>query len=105
MTARTGDKGGLAPVAPTDPAGGDEMTDRRAFLWQAGGLAAVATQWLLAGPTTHHAPKVKRIIQLFMNGGASQMDLFDHKPALNRLHGKKFDPGAGVRVEGVTSVP
>src|SRR5437773_4039759 len=29
---------------------------------------------------THHPARARRVIQLFMNGGASQMDLFDHKP-------------------------
>jgi len=28
----------------------------------------------------HHPAKVKRVIQLFMNGGASPMDLWDYKP-------------------------
>jgi hypothetical protein len=40
-----------------------------------------------------------------MNGGVSQMDTFDYKPELEKRHGEKFDPGAGQRVEGVTSVP
>jgi hypothetical protein len=40
----------------------------------------------------HHTAKAKAVIQLFMNGGPSQMDLFDPKPVLNRLDGKPF-PG------------
>ena len=28
----------------------------------------------------HHPAKAKRVIQLFMNGGASQIDTFDYKP-------------------------
>ena len=56
-------------------------------------------------PLPHHPPKAKRVIQLFMNGGASQMDLFDHKPELFRRHGEVFQPGAGVRVEAATSEP
>ncbi|MDB6121157.1 MAG: hypothetical protein JWQ71_150 [Pedosphaera sp.] len=51
----------------------------------------------------HHRAKVKRVIQLFMNGGASQIDTFDYKPRLIKLSGGKFDPGA--RVEAVTSSP
>lgn len=58
----------------------------------------------LAGPP-HHPPKAKRVIQLFMNGGASQCDLFDYKPQLIARHGQKFDPGAGLRVEASISVP
>ena len=53
----------------------------------------------------HHPAKVRRVIQLFMNGGASQMDLFDYKPLLMQEGGKKFDPGEGVRVEAATSAP
>lgn len=40
----------------------------------------------------HHPARVKRIIQLFMNGGVSQMDTFDYKPELARLHGQKIGP-------------
>ncbi len=81
---------------------------RRDFLRQAGGLGFVAAQWLYATEgraATHHPAKAKRVIQLFMNGGASQMDLFDYKPELEKRHGQKFDPGGGVRVEAATSVP
>lgn len=40
----------------------------------------------------HHRAKVKRVIQLFMNGGASQIDTFDFKPELIRLHGQMIGP-------------
>ena len=40
------------------------------------------------GPGPHFAPKAKRCIYLFMEGGPSQMDLFDPKPKLNELDGK-----------------
>jgi hypothetical protein len=53
----------------------------------------------------HHAPRAKRVIQLFMNGGASQMDLFDYKPALFQRAGESFNPGSGDRVEAPTSEP
>ena len=53
----------------------------------------------------HHRAKVRRVIQLFMNGGASQCDLFDYKPALIERHGKPFDPGTGERVEASISTP
>ncbi|MGL4550289.1 MAG: DUF1501 domain-containing protein [Gemmataceae bacterium] len=78
---------------------------RRDFLLRAGGLGMVAARWLDAGAATHHPPKARRVIQLFMNGGASQCDLFDHKPALIKKAGQKFDPGEGFRVEAATSVP
>jgi hypothetical protein len=34
----------------------------------------------------HFAPKAKRLIYLFMNGGPSQMDLLDHKPDLSKRY-------------------
>src|SRR5258706_16360783 len=33
----------------------------------------------------HFAPKAKRLIYLFMNGGPSQMDLLDYKPGLQKI--------------------
>jgi len=36
----------------------------------------------------HFPPKAKRVIQLFMQGGPSQVDLFDPKPMLDKHHGK-----------------
>jgi hypothetical protein len=54
----------------------------------------------VANPTapkrTHHATPAKSVIFLFMEGGPSQMDLFDPKPELTRLAGqplpKSFKP-------------
>ena len=74
------------------------------------GLGGIALTSLMqrdafAAALPHHAPKAKRVIQLFMTGGASQCDLFDYKPQLIARHGQKFDPGSGVRVEATVSVP
>ncbi len=41
---------------------------------------------------THHPARANAVIHLFMNGGPSQMDLFDPKPALEKYAGKSF-PG------------
>ena len=41
---------------------------------------------------THHPASATSVIQLFMNGGPSQMDLFDPKPVLNRMDGQPY-PG------------
>jgi hypothetical protein len=41
----------------------------------------------------HHRAKVKRVVQLFMNGGVSQVDTFDYRPELERQHGKNVDFG------------
>ena len=38
----------------------------------------------------HFAPKVKRVIYLYMDGAPSQVDTFDPKPRLDREHGKPF---------------
>lgn len=44
----------------------------------------------------HFNPRAKSVIHLFMNGGPSQMDLFDPKPELDRHHGKSmFEKIAG----------
>ena len=43
-----------------------------------------------------HEPRARAVIHLFMNGGPSQMDLFDPKEELDRNHGKAyFDKIAG----------
>jgi len=83
------------------------LHSRRDFLWQAGGgMAGIALSQLLTRDAfgeipvprphfnggLHHPARVKRIIQLFMNGGVSQMDTFDYKPELERLHGQKLGP-------------
>src|SRR5216117_3511117 len=98
---------------------------RREFLWRlGGGLGGVALAHLLGrhdlladtiskpgaaradlNGGLHHRAKVKRIVQLFMNGGASQCDTFDYKTELIQRHGQKFEPGNGIRVEAATSVP
>ena len=61
------------------------------------GMGTLAMSGLMAqqvsepGPDTngpHFAPRVKRIIHLFMNGGPSQMDTFYPKPRLTKHHGR-----------------
>ncbi len=56
-------------------------------------------------PQTHFAPRAKRIISLFMQGGPSQLDLFDHKPALAKRHGEEIPDSVrrGQRITGMTS--
>ena len=53
----------------------------------------------------HFAPKAKRVIYLFQNGAPSQLDLFDYKPILQKMHGEDL-PGSirnGQRLTGMTS--
>ncbi|MEE2937047.1 MAG: DUF1501 domain-containing protein [Planctomycetota bacterium] len=46
--------------------------------------------------TLHHPPKARRVIQLFMGGAASHLDLWDHKPLLDKHHGEPSDFGEHV---------
>jgi hypothetical protein len=89
---------------------------RRSFLWSlGGGLGGIALSHLLgrsgdlAGAPRpelngglHHPAKVRRVVQLFMNGGVSQMDTFDYKPELEKRHEEKVDFGIAA---AATSVP
>ncbi len=69
---------------------------RRTFLGR--GLAGLGSLALtsLAGratdtgvpPLPHHAPSARRVIFLYMSGGPSQLETFDHKPELIRRHGQ-----------------
>ena len=56
------------------------------------GLAAAALAKDPASPwrasTPHFRPRAKRVIYLHMAGSPSQLELFDHKPELNRLDGR-----------------
>lgn len=94
-----------------DAADAGGRMSRRDVLWQAGGglaglaFAQMLTREAVAGGAElngglHHPAKVKRVIQLFMNGGASPMDTFDYKPALEKHHGQMLGPK--VRPEGQT---
>jgi len=49
----------------------------------------------------HFAPRAKRVIHLFMNGGPFQADLFDPKPALDKYAGQRPE-GANLRTERPT---
>src|SRR5215208_6204052 len=51
------------------------------------GSEAAADYNVLPKPP-HHEPKAKAVIQLFMHGGPSHVDLLDPKPLLARYDGK-----------------
>ncbi len=65
---------------------------RRHFLEKASlGLGALALSSFdgisgSGGLIPHFAPRAKRVIYLFQAGGPSQLEMFDYKPALRRLH-------------------
>jgi hypothetical protein len=102
--------------APPHPA----YTSRREFLTRAGsgfGLLALSgllqQEGLLAAPAQvnplvpkepHFPARAKSVIWLFMNGGPSQVDTWDHKPALAKSDGqelKGFDKDTGFFTDQV----
>ena len=52
----------------------------------------------------HHPPRAKRVIFLFQAGGPSQIDLFDYKPHLNKIHGQQLPDAVrkGQRLTGMS---
>jgi hypothetical protein len=52
----------------------------------------------LAPKKPHFPAKAKRVIHIFANGGPSQVDTFDPKPALDKYAGKQL-PTANLRTE------
>ena len=77
---------------------------RREFLWSSGGglgglalAAMLGRDRALAAPTAGApAPRAKRVVQFFMAGAASHIDLFDFKPELLKRHGQPSDFGEPV---------
>jgi len=89
-------------MKPHPPRIEDAFLTRRELLGQCGmGLGALALTSLLAeagqaadytNPLAvkrpHFAPKAKRVLHIFANGGPSHVDTFDPKPLLTKYHGK-----------------
>lgn len=83
-----------------------QITRRQMVQAAGGGLGILALATSLDAETRlahqpHFAPKAKRVIHLFMNGGPFHGDLFDPKPDLNRYAGQK-PAGADLRTERPT---
>jgi hypothetical protein len=57
----------------------------------AGGFGALALS-AFGAPCPHHAPRARRVIQIFCPGGMSHVDTFDYKPVLAKRAGQPFDP-------------
>lgn len=74
--------GGLGGIALASILGLDKLLADSGKLRPDGGL--------------HHKPKAKRVVQLFMAGGASHLDLFDYKPELVKRHGQPSNFGEPV---------
>ena len=82
------------------------QTRRKFFRDCAGGIGTIALAQLmeregrgatpapnpLAPKPPHFAPKAKNVIFMFMEGGPSQMDLFDPKPELQKWSGQPLPP-------------
>jgi hypothetical protein len=84
------------------------LTRREMLLGCTSGFGAVALAALLAedgccegasggGPVRHHPATATSVIFLYMDGGPSQVDTFDHKPLLEKYDGR--DPHSVFKVE------
>lgn len=87
-----------------------DSLNRRSFLSKASlGLGSLALGSLFNSPklysnenpggilkTPHVLPKAKRVVYLFQSGGPSQLEMFDYKPLLQKMHGE--DLPASVRM-------
>lgn len=88
-----------------------DTMNRRQFIQKASmGLGALAVGAMAPPaianiqPTYQFTPRAKRVIFLFMAGAPSQLDLFDYKPDLERLHGQPLpaEISKGQRVTAMT---
>ncbi|MFO0964493.1 MAG: DUF1501 domain-containing protein [Gemmataceae bacterium] len=85
------------------------MTRRQLIGALGGGVGGIALAGLLAEraaatpstPAPHFAPRARRVIQLFMNGGPFGPDMLDPKPAINRYAGQRPD-AVNLRTENQT---
>jgi len=83
------------------------VVSRRRLLELSGlGMGSIALEGLLQADSrvpmdlaprpTHFEPRAKAVIQFVMNGGPSQMDLFDPKPMLTKYSGKPHPDGVEI---------
>ena len=69
-----------------------------------GNEATASVTGPLATRPPHFAPRARRIIHLWMNGGPSQVDTFDPKPALQTFAGQRPESVVKLTTERKTSV-
>ena len=99
------------PEAPSSLSGAVTWTRRELLRRSGTGLGAVALSTMLAEQevgaagrnpldprTPHFAAPARQVVHLFMNGGPSQVDTFDPKPALADWHGRSL-ASANLRTE------
>jgi len=82
---------------------GKTLSSRREFLTRCGmgmgalGLTSLLTEDILGqARTTHFPAKAKHVIHIFAAGAPSQVDTWDPKPELTKLHGKALPGETGV---------
>jgi hypothetical protein len=81
------------------------MSRRQALVTAANGFGLVALAGLLekparAAPAPHFAPRAKRVVFCFMDGGVSHVDSFDPKPQLDAFDGKPFTESKNPTANG-----
>src|SRR3954470_23867203 len=79
----------------------NNMTRRELLRTIGTGFGTVGLSQLLAqhaGTAPHFPAKAKHVIFLFLNGGMTQVDTFDPKPALTRFDGQPM-PGPKIRTD------
>ncbi|HEY1600990.1 MAG TPA: DUF1501 domain-containing protein [Pirellulales bacterium] len=79
-------------------AGGFGYLALAALTTQAGQTTNSLVPGPLAPKTGHHPARAKRVIFLFMQGGPSHVDTFDHKPLINADHEKPDPAGTGRKI-------
>jgi len=96
------------------PADSLDLTRRYFFGKAANGLGAAALATLLGDDAQaakrertfpNFEPKAKRVIYLFQSGGPPQMDLYDYKPHLDKVHKQEVPESVfrGQRLTGMTA--
>jgi hypothetical protein len=110
----------MSDAGQNRPFTADFLTRRGFFTRVAGGIQGAALAYLLSRegysasaaeqerpiqdlkPRTPHFPvKARAVIHLFMNGGPSQMDLFDPKPMLDKHHGQPYFDRIAGEIENI----
>ncbi len=79
------------------------LTRRRFLSQMTSGMTGVALSRLLAQQTGHlplFQPRAKQVLQIFCPGAASHVDLWDHKPMLEKFHGTPLPGQAEVTFQG-----
>lgn len=61
-----------------------------ALLLRDGTVSAAPISGQASDPPPHHPAQAKRAIHICLTGGLSQVDSFDYKPALEKLHGRSL---------------